>query len=1760
MENIDDAKSDKIIFSDDDDGNNSNEIEIDNNKMEDIVESDDDEVVIKKSIRPSVVTKEDSDNDDDDTDDKSNKIEVDDDDDDDDAEEEEEVVKKKTKRKRPSELFDNEAEQSSSDDSSGDDEKEENENEYQFDGFVVGDDDDNSDDDDDDDIFDKDKDHKIKKKKLKRLKKVEDENVELDEDEIALLRENEEDEFYEDRAFQKNDDDNNDDGNENEIAPISVEDKDSTKKKRGPYGYDQYNDEGSDLDGWIDNGDDDLANEMEGGEDDNRDKLIQQRRPVLQRRDGPSFEQLKDAEDIFGAGYDDFDDEDEEEVDMEGRAINELEEEGVEGEVSKGELKARKLIATYDHTVLVENFCTEYDDDIRLTDLPERLQSHRNLNLSPVERTEESLWIAKNLSELMELSERTKDSYGYRSTSDVDKLQTDIVESIQSVLKFIQVENYEIPFIWSYRRDYLHPKLTRKHLWTILAQDEKWGTICEMRKKIIQVLNNVSSAAESIDDDTDLDKDERSQRIKKLISERNRLRRELKLAQDDIVNAEDTVEIKDEDATAEDRQKVEQARESLESIGQELTEIELSIEIVLQEITVAKEKKLIRANYRPEAASEVMRLFPGDKYIPIVESTTNEIVLRDIFLYLDLLLKGSEAVNNGDNDDDVDFDEMELEKEGMNIQSSKVSRRKKITSGKNLYRRYRRMEKLRDFAESFSIPVCEFGYTLRHNFRTEPPPTNHKSTLDYAAEFIDGKYLKSEEDVLKGVRILLASELAAEPSVRDSVRKQYKRVAVVNTRPTPKGITNINPFNSKFGIHYLVDKPLIDFFEGKDRTLFIRLKEAEKNGEITITINLPQSSDNSGKDLRPFLQDAKLFQLFMPSVPPQMDPYPDSRETWDGLRISILEKSLEQFLLPQLEIEARREMLRIGRETIVDEASDNFSNMVSYGPYVPAPENKREATKELLRSCPERPHKMSVASIILSQHDHQPIFYAFIDKDGVLRSHDMLPERAKSQKKEKTKQFITKYRPDIVVVNSSGGLSSKMMVRQLIEHIIPEIEQEIKTRSRENREERENRNDYLAREEDEDEFFNYKAHVLIAKDEISNIFMGSSRSKKMFPEFQPGTSAAVCLARFVREPLAEYCHLWTSADAIGTFGFEAEYLDIHPLKHLLRGVKAPLLNALEKVLVGAVCDIGVDLNMSVSYDHLSSMLAFVGGLGLRKADSLRQQIRRSRPVSSRKELQTRKLLGTTVWNNAAGFLRIYDVGTSKIFDPLDNTRIHPECYIHDDFAPKICADALEVENTTQYIEHIIRCMTESRRSLESKMKKYPDWVDLWEKGRPLPSSMYKEQIRTKDGRFEEKESMCELPDVMAMLILDDYAQDLETNGKGKRRLMLEDIKEEIRYPFLDLRPSLPTPTEYELFKIITAESDSSLYVGLKLGCIVNDIYDTFDHRINKRRQFASVTTETGLRGNIDVWDIIDDRVDEERFNISDILQKGQRISAVVIGVQKIHNRVDLSIKPSHLASNEDWWLANRNDSSKIGRKASRWFNDLGKDLNNMFDKYFSEKDALSLYRESEMIMNKGIEVNNNGNNSKVVKKKKNKIVLRQVYHPLFANVDFGEAEERLFDKGAGEVLIRPSSKGANMLSMTWAFQNNRFKHIDIEEKGSKEGALGLCDQLHINEDDIVNEPYGDIDEIYSRYIEPMNEFVRNMVEYAKFIAGSQEVVENMMRTQLEKSPGLIPYYIRMDSKAGRFVLTWLSLGTNNNSVKKEVIVVRPSVSIYIHNI
>jgi len=92
--------------------------------------------------------------------------------------------------------------------------------------------------------------------------------------------------------------------------------------------------------------------------------------------------------------------------------------------------------------------------------------------------------------------------------------------------------------------------------------------------------------------------------------------------------------------------------------------------------------------------------------------------------------------------------------------------------------------------------------------------------------------------------------------------------------------------------------------------------------------------------------------------------------------------------------------------------------------------------------------------------------------------------------------------------------------------------------------------------------------------------------------------------------------------------------------------------------------VGVELNRVVQHDHMSPLLAFVGGLGLRKADAIKAKMQGAlKTIASRNELLERKVLGLNVWTNAVGFLRVRDrlMPSDMSDDESIKVRMHSAC-------------------------------------------------------------------------------------------------------------------------------------------------------------------------------------------------------------------------------------------------------------------------------------------------------------------------------------------------------------------------------------------------------------------------------------------------------------------------------------------------------------------
>ena len=102
---------------------------------------------------------------------------------------------------------------------------------------------------------------------------------------------------------------------------------------------------------------------------------------------------------------------------------------------------------------------------------------------------------------------------------------------------------------------------------------------------------------------------------------------------------------------------------------------------------------------------------------------------------------------------------------------------------------------------------------------------------EVATEYLCEK-LKTEEEVVTASVYMVATQLAREPLVRQTVREIFQERATISVRPTSKGIKDIGEDHEIFTMKYLKDKPIKDF---KDEE-FLKLSNAADSKLIELTV------------------------------------------------------------------------------------------------------------------------------------------------------------------------------------------------------------------------------------------------------------------------------------------------------------------------------------------------------------------------------------------------------------------------------------------------------------------------------------------------------------------------------------------------------------------------------------------------------------------------------------------------------------------------------------------------------------------------------------------------------------------------------------------------------------------------------------------------------------------------------------------------------------------------------------------------------------
>ena len=502
---------------------------------------------------------------------------------------------------------------------------------------------------------------------------------------------------------------------------------------------------------------------------------------------------------------------------------------------------------------------------------------------------------------------------------------------------------------------------------------------------------------------------------------------------------------------------------------------------------------------------------------------------------------------------------------------------------------------------------------------------------------------------MKGVQHLLAAELAVDPVIREYVRKRFRRLACVQTKPTDRGAEIRDPVHMYGPISMLVDKPLDSFGVDNDFS-WLFIEKAEEEGLLEVRIEVPP--------------EALQLQLVKPMVEQyQSSGTSDVAAAWNALREGVV-KELVQSLAGVFASEARAILSRLSKDLILRQISDEAWRHASAPPWRPE-ESAEEAS-------PDEMGEIRLMAGLWGPGGDQPsTCFVVTDMDGNLV--DMLfcgqfsghlrfgsNDRAglfhnpkMSHNAMKLKTFMLMHQPQICVLGGGGLDTTKL--RDILYEISYDI---VQNHARELRKGAKD------------------VKIVYTDDSIAKLWETTSLAVDEMGDHVPYVRRAVALCRQLIDPLAVFA-------AVCSGRKDLLAVNCHPYQSSL--TEEDRVRAVEEVLQTAVNQVGVDLNLAVQQSWRAPALHYVSGLGPRKVPPLLRIIRASGGVCpSRRWLydtslhsQDKRPIPKKVFVNAAASLKVVnraaDDEEGGERDALDVMRAHPESYKYaNTLAEQVC--------------------------------------------------------------------------------------------------------------------------------------------------------------------------------------------------------------------------------------------------------------------------------------------------------------------------------------------------------------------------------------------------------------------------------------------------------------------------------------------------------
>ncbi len=168
--------------------------------------------------------------------------------------------------------------------------------------------------------------------------------------------------------------------------------------------------------------------------------------------------------------------------------------------------------------------------------------------------------------------------------------------------------------------------------------------------------------------------------------------------------------------------------------------------------------------------------------------------------------------------------------------------------------------------------------------------------------------------------------------------------------------------------------------------------------------------------------------------------------------------------------------------------------------------------------------------------------------------------------------------------------------------------------------------------------FKHKVQTFVVSEDGASVYSASKTAREEFPDEDVTVRGAVSIGRRLMDPLAELVKIDPKSIGVGQYQHD---VDQGKLKH-----------SLDLTVESCVNSVGVNLNTASQH-----LLTYVSGLGPTLAKNIVEYRREHGAFTSRAQLKKVPRLGSSAYEQCAGFLRIPGAK-----NPLDNSAVHPESY------------------------------------------------------------------------------------------------------------------------------------------------------------------------------------------------------------------------------------------------------------------------------------------------------------------------------------------------------------------------------------------------------------------------------------------------------------------------------------------------------------------